>query len=508
MPAPIIPTVPSVAQLNARNFAVGAPQTTEGAYPGGGNNGENPTPTPPTPIQGTSAPQPAREPTVLSSGNITDNIIPQNHEALASLSNKGSSVGNDGNTYYADGSVHPPTDTTTSADKPLALPSGATDNGDGTYTSKGVTFNQETDPADRAINSNISTLKSNLDSGTKSQVDSIEQQYAGLRQMQAYINSQAQGARTAATITGGAERYSPGTATSIVGSQMTYGLQLISKLDADENAAIARAKSAQQTGNMQLMNSAIKEAQTIRANKTKAATQLNTALSKAHDALLKKSQQATMDSSISDIFTSGVTDPNDVLKALQDRGVTATADDVAKGIKNLTPKAGPKDAFKFTNAQSSKLLAAGLDASQLQALHDYYNGNGDSSALDNLTDTQKQNVHDVLNGPIKAAASSKTKTFTSGSHSYTSGDLSTVQTWINKTKGSDNYVNPNAYKQAFDAWTEDGGLAKDFLKNFPPKSYINPANTQLPAYLRSKTTSSSNSAADLQSQINNAFGGK
>ncbi len=92
----------------------------------------------------------------------------------------------------------------------------------------------------------------------------------------------------------------------------------------------------------------------------------------------------------------------------------------------------------------------------------------------------------------------------SGSLTYTSQDLGNTAQWINKTKGTDGYVDPNAYKQAFDAWTQDGGLPKDFLKNFPPKSMINPANDWLPQYLESKTTSTK-ATTDIASQINSLF---
>jgi hypothetical protein len=66
------------------------------------------------------------------------------------------------------------------------------------------------------------------------------------------------------------------------------------------------------------------------------------------------------------------------------------------------------------------------------------------------------------------------------------------------------YANPYQYRDMYDLWTSKGGSPDAFLKEYPPKQYINPAhntlkdaqgNEVLPAYLRSGTTSAGTTGA-------------
>lgn len=428
------------------------------------------------------------EPTVLSSGNITDNVIPKNNSTLASLSDKGTYSAN-GQTYNADGSIATPASTDTS-------------NSDGTPTIS--TDTDTSDPEDQKIVDLISSLKGNLDASTKASIDAIEQNYTNLISQQQTINTQAAGARTAALLTGGTSRYSPDTATGIMQSQLSYGLQQIANLDADENTAIAQAQQAQQTGDMQLADKLITEAQNVRTNKQTIANQLNDALSKANAATLATQQQSNLDNSIAKLYASGVTDPTTILQTLTTMGITVTADQIAATIKSLTPTTSSTDTLKFTSPQLGKLYSSGLTTAQIQALSDYYNGKEGSSAdaLNSLTPDQQTIVHDALNGISTKAPStsgSSTKPFVSGGLTYTSTQLGGIQQKLESSEGPDHYVDPAVYQAAFDAWIASNGLAKDFIKNFPPKTLVNPANTWLPAYLASKTKSTSSTSTSGRS---------
>jgi len=77
------------------------------------------------------------------------------------------------------------------------------------------------------------------------------------------------------------------------------------------------------------------------------------------------------------------------------------------------------------------------------------------------------------------------KTYTSGKLKYTAADIAEDEAYLKKNSGSDGYVNPGIYQQAYKAWTDKGGLEKDFLAKYPPKRWVNPANKELPAFLRS-----------------------
>lgn len=414
-------------------------------------------------VFGSPVTAPPSEPTALSSGTITDTVIPKNNDKLSSLSNKGTYVGSDGLTYHVDGTL---------AAQPVK------DDG--------------SDPQTQQIRDMIQSMQTSLDASTKATVDAISQQYEGLVAAQKDTNTQAEGARQTALLTGGSSRYAPLAAAGIMHSQVSYGLSQIAKLDADENSAIAAAKAAQQSGDMQLMDKFITDAQDIRDNKIKTAQQINDALSKATATALTQQQASNLSGSITSLYSSGVTDPATILKTLQDAGATVTADDVAKTIKDLTPTASSTDVLKYSSAQTSKMLAAGIPATAVQALQDYYNGHGDPASLSGLSSAQQAAVKDAMTG-TKAPGAATSKSYTSGSLTYSDTDLGTTASWLKATAGTDGYVDPNAYQQAFDAWTNDGGLPKDFLSKFPPKNFINPTNDWLPKYLQSKTGSAASS---------------
>lgn len=473
------------------NQVTGKPQPTQGIPTPGSTNDT---------VQGTPGggysivpkdTTPPSEPTVLASGNIEDTVIPNNNDNLAAMSVKGGSTDGEGLLLNADGTY-------------AQAPSGAVQNEDGSYTANGQTYGVGPDSTADPIMGMISSMKASLDASTATQISSIGSQYAQLRQLQQSINTTNSNGLSSSLLARGSTQGTPYDSAGIMGIALTQGLNLISKLDSDENAAVASAKAAQQSGDMSLMDKAITEAQNVRDEKQKAAQTLSANLSKATTAALKTKTDAQISSAVSDLYGQGVTDPSAILKALTDAGLSVTASDVASNLKALTPVT-PKaaNALKFTSAQLGKLYSSGLTTPQVQALSDYYNGTGDPAALSGLSTSQQAIVHDALNGlSTKAPTASSTggaKPYTSGSYTYTSGDLGKISGWLTATKGSDGYVDPNAYQQAFDTWTAlppegAGGLAKDFLKNFPAKTLINPANDWLPQYLKSKTTTSSSSS--------------
>lgn len=76
----------------------------------------------------------------------------------------------------------------------------------------------------------------------------------------------------------------------------------------------------------------------------------------------------------------------------------------------------------------------------------------------------------------------------SGSLTYTREDYSGDSKALEKSRGSDGYVNSGTYKQLYDAWVKQGGLLDDFLKAFPSAQYVNPTDNSVPVFLRPKTT--------------------
>lgn len=90
------------------------------------------------------------------------------------------------------------------------------------------------------------------------------------------------------------------------------------------------------------------------------------------------------------------------------------------------------------------------------------------------------------------------KTVISGTLTATADDITRGVQLLNTSKGADNYVDPAIYSQMYTDWTNSGGRGQDFITQYPPKLYVNPKNTTLPAYLRpaSGTTSTNSGTID------------
>lgn len=87
----------------------------------------------------------------------------------------------------------------------------------------------------------------------------------------------------------------------------------------------------------------------------------------------------------------------------------------------------------------------------------------------------------------KADAAIKGETIKSGGLVYTSADAGSDSKALEQSRGTDGFVDPMIYQQLYNAWISAGGLLKDFLSTYPPKNYVNPANTWLPSYLIPKS---------------------
>lgn len=87
------------------------------------------------------------------------------------------------------------------------------------------------------------------------------------------------------------------------------------------------------------------------------------------------------------------------------------------------------------------------------------------------------------------SGSGSKKTVKSGKLVVTGEQLSEIERELENSKtlygGDGQYVNPEVYLDLYNTWIEEGGQQKEFLLQFPPKNYVNPANNTLPNYLRS-----------------------
>jgi hypothetical protein len=80
------------------------------------------------------------------------------------------------------------------------------------------------------------------------------------------------------------------------------------------------------------------------------------------------------------------------------------------------------------------------------------------------------------------------KPIVSGKLNYTKADIADGVSRLNSIKGPDGFVDGFKYADMANAWQAHGGDVKDFVKNYPPKLYVDPAdNKLLPLYLRNTT---------------------
>jgi hypothetical protein len=283
-------------------------------------------------IPGVSTPppdQPAKPVTAFSSDTATQ-YATDNTQKLQTLKDKGLSLGADGLARYSDSSF-------------ATAPSDAVQTENGTWQSGGVNYaigpSTTADPELTAMNDKINAMKAEFDANSKAGIDLIQKQYNDIIQQQTQENTRAAGAEGQTLLMSGTSRYAPMDANGILNTFVSNGIQKLADLNTKETAAINAAQTAQDNGDMKLMDSQLTLAQKARDDKQAAAKALSDKLTAQNDTLVAKQKQNAIDTAVGTQLSNGVTDPAAIVKALGDAGITATAKDVADSIANLNPNA-------------------------------------------------------------------------------------------------------------------------------------------------------------------------
>lgn len=497
-----------MAQIIGGNFAGTGSIVPTGGGPGMMVNPDKPLElTPNTASQDTytgapltpNASTPAKEPAVVSSSGAKEQIA-NAQDKLTQMSTKGTTLDPaSGMMKYADGSGVP--EVAGATYNPDTGKYEPTDKSDGSYNNFYGTDTQPASPEYQQIESQFAPLKANLDAGTLGQVNSIEQQFQGLKATQQDINAMAAKSAAASTITDGSARYAPVDAHSVTLASISKGLGAISDLDAQENAAIAKANNAGQAGDDKLMTQMSAEAETIRKEKQSQADKVMTTIQQANKDLQTQRDQMQKDNAVAAMMASGETDPAKIMAAINKAGLPITADEVKKSLTALTPTAKTGETYKFTQSDVGKMLAAGMTTDQIQKVQDHYNGNGDAPALD---DKQVAAVQQALSGVTPKAGKADTSggVIQSGKIVATQADIDqgTAALKASASQGPQadgKYADPNVYLKMYEHWMNSGGKQADFFKYYPFTQHINPANTWLAQSISdfNKTGSSSGEQA-------------
>lgn len=376
-------------------------------------------------------------------------------------------------------------------------------------TAKLKNFNVSGDPQ---LTNLLSSITSQWDQRIAKMKSSLDSHTAALK---------ATGLRIGEQYTGGAGGMTGG----IISSEEDAAISELSSLESQKQQALIAAQSAYESQQWGRYNDLVGIAQKAYDQQLSSVTTLQKAQADQDKKLQDEHNAALTSVNIAGLFSKGVTDPNDILTNLRASGdKTTTLDDIGKALTVLSPKKAASDTFNFSQGQSSQLLAAGLSSSEVQALHDFYNGKGTAETLNGLTPEQRSAVYDVLNGTAAKKAASTVPTYgqihktTGGTKSIKSGSISipaatidSIHSKLDESRGGDNYVDPDLYLTAATSWAKDGANIKDFLKQFPISSFVNPENTyvlpQINDLVRqdAAAVTTAKSPADVSAEIDALF---
>lgn len=173
----------------------------------------------------------------------------------------------------------------------------------------------------------------------------------------------------------------------------------------------------------------------------------------------------------------------------------AAASDNLTQIRQITLTAlqngAPNDIVAKMYAASDPIQAAAIGAKYLQS------SGGSSSSIFNNSGSSSVSPANPTNLP---------KPVTSGTLTATGQDQlevinilrtgkSSGGTAYGNAAGSDGWADPNVYLKLLANWQKNGGQISDFVRLYPPKDYINPANTWIGAELAKYGVSWSSPAA-------------
>lgn len=254
----------------------------------------------------------------------------ENSQTLQTLKNTGLTVGQDGLARFSDMSY-------------ATAPSDSVQTENGTWQKDGVQYAigpvTSVDPELKAITDQITAMKTQFDTTSRQNIDNIKQQFDMLIKKQGDINMRSEASLDQSLLMAGSTRYAQQSSEGQHTAMMSYGIQQIADLNTKEQSAIIQAQQAQDAGDMKLMDSALNVATQARKDKQAAAQALSEKLVKANDDLKVRQKAAAQDTAISSILSQGITDPQAILKQMNEAGYNVNAKDVADSINNLNPDA-------------------------------------------------------------------------------------------------------------------------------------------------------------------------
>ncbi len=165
---------------------------------------------------------------------------------------------------------------------PISAPSNAVqqtdENGNTWWTANGKNYavgpDQGLSPEQQEHKDTLDKLQAQSDAAFAGQIAAIRQAYEALIEQQKKINTGANAANEQSLLMSGSSRYEQEASNNNQANQINYGIQQIADLTAKEMSAIAAVNVAQQTRNYEIVSKKLEEVDKIRAEKVKAAENL------------------------------------------------------------------------------------------------------------------------------------------------------------------------------------------------------------------------------------------
>lgn len=201
------------------------------------------------------------------------------------------------------------------------------ESGVATYAN-GSAFDDKNDTSeeDDQIDSLLSGMLKRTDSETSNTIQSIQNKYSLLKQQQGRVNESQSAATQGALFRSGAAQ-GDAYANNTMGYQTQQNLQALQSLDMEEEDAINSARSAQSAGYARVAELRYNEALDAKKRKMEMADKIN-------EEMRQQQVQNQKDTTIAQLYDTGIQDVGSILGELNKQGISATAKDVKDSFEN------------------------------------------------------------------------------------------------------------------------------------------------------------------------------
>jgi hypothetical protein len=212
----------------------------------------------------------------------------------------------------------------------------------------------------------LDKMQKSQDAATRDAIRRTRQAYNAREAEMQQVNERGLAQVKQALNLSGSSRYAPISSSGIITMKEQQGIKALSALDAEENRLISEIKTAQAESDYRTMEQKLGILETVRQEKAAAAKQLETDV-------MEGDKQSTRDNAIAGLVSQGITNPIEMLNALNfdEQGNQIgdfTIKEVTESLKALNEFGGPKLGFDFGNKEIGQFLGLGFTTQDIKAI--------------------------------------------------------------------------------------------------------------------------------------------